>query len=327
MAIKEPGKKEMKTLMDLDPDDPRAAEIMAKICIPHAEGEAGKQKGVIPPWAVQYPKSENGVKPKSGDAALKKYREKLASGAPAFPVEMKDVQIGQNGPDDLDPLSLDDVEEKPVAAVKRKPRAKKEPQVDINAAIAQYVAATIANVEKAHKQAEVVEDVPARTDMDSRLSRFLAQKKRIAMKLGNGTIRMTVAAVIQDEFSITIILPIEGDGFTFTPDPDSKFTLAWDGKSVECYYPGTQFEIEALGLMGLVFLADTKQEVAARPVYPVRQPDGLVPYVAKQLPEEETKNVSFTTVDVKDNVVKEDKKYKYNPESGVMEDEFGLVKV
>ena len=58
MAIKEPGKKEMKTLMDLDPDDPRAAEIMAKICIPHAESEAGKQKGVIPPWAVQYPKSE-----------------------------------------------------------------------------------------------------------------------------------------------------------------------------------------------------------------------------------------------------------------------------
>ena len=112
MAIKEPGKKEMKTLMDLDPDDPRAAEIMAKICIPHAESEAGKQKGVIPPWAVQYPKSEKGVKPKSGDAALKKYREKLASGGPAFPVEMKDVQIGQNGPDDLDPLSLDDVEEK-----------------------------------------------------------------------------------------------------------------------------------------------------------------------------------------------------------------------
>ena len=122
MAIKEPGKKEMKTLMDLDPDDPRAAEIMAKICIPHAESEAGKQKGVIPPWAVQYPKSEKGVKPKSGDVALKKYREKLASGGPAFPVEMKDVQIGQNGPDDLDPLSLDDVEEKPVAAVKRKPR-------------------------------------------------------------------------------------------------------------------------------------------------------------------------------------------------------------
>lgn len=326
MAIKEPGKKEMKTLMDLDPDDPRAAEIMAKICIPHAEGEAGKQKGVIPPWAVQYPKSEKGVKPKSGDAALKKYREKLASGAPAFPVEMKDVQIGQNGPDDLDPLSLDDVEEKPVAAVKRKPRAKKELQVDMNAAIAQYVAATIANVEKARKQAEDVEDIPARTDMDSRLSRFLAQKKRIAMKLGNGTIRMTVAAVIQDEFSITIILPIEGDGFTFTPDPDSKFTLAWDGKSVECYYPGTQFEIEALGLMGLVFLANTKQEVAARPAYPVKQPDVLVPYVAKQLPEEETKNVSFTA-DVKDNVVKEDKKYKYNPESGFMEDEFGLVKV
>ena len=324
MAIKEPGKKEMKTLMDLDPDDPRAAEIMAKICIPHAESEAGKQKGVIPPWAVQYPKSEKGVKPKSGDVALKKYREKLASGGPAFPVEMKDVQIGQNGPDDLDPLSLDDVEEKPVAAVKRKPRAKKEPQAEM-AAIAQYVAATIANVEKARKQAEVEDDVPVKK-ADSRLERFLSQKKRIAMKLGNGTIRMTVAAVIQDEFSITIILPIEGDGFTFTPDPDSKFTLAWDGRSVECYYPGTQFEIEALGLMGLVFLANTKQEVAATPAYPVRQPDVVVPYVAKQLPDDMTKSVSFTA-DVKDNVVKEDKKYKYNPESGFMEDEFGLVKV
>jgi hypothetical protein len=191
----------------------------------------------------------------------------------------------------------------------------------MNAAIAQYVAATIANAEMARKKAEDVEDIPARTDMDSRLSRFLAQKKRIAMKLGNGTIRMTVAAVIQDEFSITIILPIEGDGFTFTPDPDSKFTLSWDGKSVECYYPGTQFEIEALGLMGLVFLANTKQEVAER------QPSVLVPYVAKPLPEEETKNVSFTTVVAKDNEVKEDKKYKYNPESGFMEDEFGLVKV
>lgn len=326
MPIKEPGKKEMKTLMDLDPDDPRAEEIMAKICIPHAEGEAGKQKGVIPPWAVKYPKSEKGVKPKSGDAALKKYREKLASGGPAFPVEMKDVQIGQNGPDDLDPLSLDDVDEKPVAAVKRKPRAKKEPQVDINAAIAQYVAATIANVEKASKKAEDVEDVPVKKT-DSRLERFLAQKKRIAMKLGNGTIRMTVAAVIQDEFSITIILPIEGDGFTFTPDPDSKFTLSWDGRHVECYYPGTQFEIEALGLMGLVFLADTKQEVAERPSGIERQPSVLVPYVAKQMPGEEKNTVSFTTADVKDNVVKEDKKYKYNPESGFMEDEFGLVKV
>lgn len=324
MAIKEPGKKEMKTLMDLDPDDPRAKEIMAKICIPHAEGEAGKQTGVVPPWAVKYPKSQKGVKPQNGDNVLKKYREKLASGAPAFPVEMKDVQIGQNGPDDLDPLSLDDVEEKPVAPVKKKPRAKKEPQVDMNAAIAQYVAATIANAEMARKKAEVVEDIPARTDMDSRLSRFLAQKKRIAMKLGNGTIRMTVSAVIQDEFSITIILPIEGDGFTFTPDPDSKFTLAWDGKSAECYYPGTQFEIEALGLMGLVFLANTKQEVAEKHEVAERQPSVLVPYVAKQLPEE---TVSFTTVVAKDNEVKEDKKYKYNPESGFMEDEFGLVKV
>ena len=99
---------DMKTLMQLDPGDPRAAEIMKRICVPHATSQTGAQEGVMPPWAVEYPKSKKGAKQLSGDEAIRKYIEKRSLGEVPYPVDAKNVQIGENKPGDLDPFLAED---------------------------------------------------------------------------------------------------------------------------------------------------------------------------------------------------------------------------
>ena len=301
----------MKALMDLDPDDPRAQELMKRICIPHATSASGAQDGVMPPWAVKYPKSQKGSKQLSGDEAIRKYIEKRSLGEVPYPVDAKDVQIGENRPGDLDPFTTED----PAPVVKKeaaeKPkRRKKAPGILEEDALRNIVETLVGKLDKLDqpKQREevVFMENPYKGKEPDVLSAYVSRRKRVRMKLENGSVNMSVIAVIPDTYSITLILPISDDGFMFTPDPGSDVLLSWDGCiPKKCYFPGSQFEIPELKIMGMVFMCDLSEREEAKP----------------ETHREEKPEVRERTTPVKQ------AEYKYNPESGFMEDEFGLVKV
>ena len=308
---------DMKTLMKLDPGDPRAAEIMKRICVPHATSETGAQEGVVPPWAVKYPKSKKGAKQLSGDEAIRKYIEKRSLGEVPYPVDAKNVQIGENKPGDLDPFLAEDPKTPEVEddegqdEEKPKRRRKKANAVEDAAmsVIAQLVASAIST-----KSTAAVPDEPKQVKEDETvLDGYVKKRTRVRMKLANGMVNMSVIDVIPDTYSITLILPLNDDGFMFTPDPGSDVELSWPGVSPKkCYFPGSQFEIPALRIMGMVFMCDLSEEETAL-VEPVKK-------------EEVNKAPANNTV-YHDRVVPKKTEYKFNPETGFMEDEFGLVKV
>ena len=308
---------DMKTLMQLDPGDPRAAEIMKRICVPHATSATGAQDGVMPPWAVKYPKSKQGAKQLSGDEAIRKYIEKRSLGEVPYPVDAKNVQIGENKPGDLDPFLAEDPktpeveDEEEQEEEKPKRRRKKANAVEDAAltAVAQLVAAAI-GAKTAEKAPEEPKVVPESNDV---LGGYLKKRTRVRMKLSTGTVNMSVIDVVPDTYSITLILPMSDDGFMFTPDPGSDVELSWQGETPKkCYFPGSQFEIPALKLMGMVFMCDLSNEDTV-PAEPVKKA--------------EVNETAVNNSVYRDRPVPKKPEYKYNPETGFMEDEFGLVKV
>lgn len=301
------GSAAMKTMMSLDPNDPRADEIMSKICVPHAsEGTGGKQKGVKLPWQVEYPKSK-GKQQIDGIDAINRYRKKIASGAPAFPVEMDNVKIGGPQPGEVDPFSVPDnkteeeitgfIKDIPVAKPRRKTVKKVDSNADLVTGLVEKLSELLGNkqteadntpMENPYKYEDVLGDYKRRMEM-------------VRLKLPNGQIQMPCIAVVPDQYSVTVIMRCDNQGFTFIPDPGTDLYISWKGgRDMKAYFPGSQFVIQELGIMGLVFMVDVNNTEVASQQAPVK----------KVMPD---KNVAGL--------------FKFNPESGMEEDEFGLGKV
>ena len=311
----------MNKLISLSLSDPHAQDIMAKLCVPSATGASGAQLGVEKPWKQKFPSSK-GKKPISSDEAIRRYREKLASDAPAYPVEQANAQIGGSDPEDLDPFTDDAdgvpssprreaVEEAAEAPEKaRKPRRTRQDKVD--ASLGEALLAALANIASAGKEAAKRPEPVPEKPVPSVLSEYKARKEVVRMKLSTGQVTMPCLSVVQEEYSVTIVMDADANGFMFVPESGSEVTIAWKGRTVKAYYPGAQFTIPELGITGLVFLADPNQtsstETSSRIVAgDVRVESGSSSTAVPPPPPES--------------------KFTFNPESGMEEDEFGLTRV
>lgn len=284
----------IKQLANLDLNDPNAAAIMSKICIPHAE-KNGAQEGRPSPAKMKYPSSK-GKKPISSDEAIKRYREKISRGDTAYPMEQPDAQVGSSSPDDLDPFTGAE----PVKEPEEEPKTRKRrSRADVTDRLLELIVDKLALVEAAKAVAEREAPVAntANTPSDV-LSAFKRRHETIKIKLSTGQVTMPCLAVQQEAYGITVFMDDDANGFVFVPESGTEVHLSWGGRApVKAYFPGAQFTIPTLGITGMVFLSDPDE---------------------KPLPVEEAKPA-----------VKEPPKpsFKFNPESGMEEDEFGLTKV
>jgi hypothetical protein len=74
------------------------------------------------------------------------------------------------------------------------------------------------------------------------------------LEMQDGAMSMTCIQVLDGQFSLTILLPLDDSGATFIPKPGSEITVVAKGVRQSCYFPGAHFEIPELKLLGLVFI-------------------------------------------------------------------------
>ena len=303
----------IKKLANLDLKDPNAAAIMAKICVPHAEAN-GAQEGRPSPARMKYPSSK-GKKPISSDEAIKRYREKLKSGGPVYPVEQPDVQLGETAPDDLDPFTTAEpvVEKKavedPEPETKRTRRSRSESRTTSDRLL-ELLLDRIAPLEaskaiSARQTPEAREGNTSNTHASNPLDEFKKLKEVVRIKLATGLITMPCLYVQQENFSITVFMDANANGFVFVPEEGMEVALSWGNQPpVKAYFPGAQFTLPKLGISGMVFLSDPEE----RPL--PKKPQEPAP--VKKAPSEPPQQPPV---------------FKFNPETGLEEDEFGLTKV
>lgn len=88
----------------------------------------------------------------------------------------------------------------------------------------------------------------------NKVTDYMSQRTSITLELTDTMIMVKVIDVIETSFSVTLLLPTQGDGFTFIPKPGSSVTIHNRSKQIPCYFPGTSFEVDALGILGLSFV-------------------------------------------------------------------------
>jgi hypothetical protein len=85
-------------------------------------------------------------------------------------------------------------------------------------------------------------------------SAYMNQRKRVTLELTDTTLSIAAIDVILSRYSVTILLPQTADGGTFLPKPGSELNIVVDDKSLACYFPGAQFDIPQLKMLGLTFI-------------------------------------------------------------------------
>ena len=121
-------------------------------------------------------------------------------------------------------------------------------------------------VTKPSVQTQTVTNVPVRDDMQyvqvapgpTLTEQFLLKRERIILGLADGSMQMTVMAVIPSTYGVTILLPLSDDSVTFIPKPGSEIRITKADESWDCYFPGITFELPALQMFGMVFVRNTE---------------------------------------------------------------------
>lgn len=96
--------------------------------------------------------------------------------------------------------------------------------------------------------------VPTVKAVQSPAEQYLAKRQRVTLELQDSTIGMQVVDAIVSRLSITLLLPSGRDGGTVVPKPGSELEIVIDERSYPAFFPGTQFDIPALGVLGLAFI-------------------------------------------------------------------------
>jgi hypothetical protein len=86
----------------------------------------------------------------------------------------------------------------------------------------------------------------------SKAESYLKKRTRVTLELKETEMTLSAIDVIMDRCSITILLPMTSDSGTVVPKPGIDLKVITDGETYACYYPGTKFEVPALGLAGMV---------------------------------------------------------------------------
>lgn len=88
----------------------------------------------------------------------------------------------------------------------------------------------------------------------SPVTEFLARRVPITLELADTMLMVKAVAMIETPYSVTLLIPVTKDGFTFVPKPGSSVTVLTNNSRIECYFPGTSFELTELGILGLSFV-------------------------------------------------------------------------
>lgn len=83
---------------------------------------------------------------------------------------------------------------------------------------------------------------------------FLETRVPITLELADTMLMVKAVAMIETPYSVTLLIPVTKDGFTFVPKPGSSVTVLTNNSRIECYFPGTSFELADLGVLGLSFV-------------------------------------------------------------------------
>ena len=89
---------------------------------------------------------------------------------------------------------------------------------------------------------------------DTPEQKYLKQRRRITLELQDSTMSCSCIDVIVGRYSVTLLLPTSQDGGIVTPRPGSALTIQDGANTYAVFYPGAQFEVEALRLIGLSFI-------------------------------------------------------------------------
>lgn len=88
---------------------------------------------------------------------------------------------------------------------------------------------------------------------DSEVDKYLATKKRIAIKTNDGTFMLSVVDIKYSLDSVVVLLPLKDDSVTFIPNKGTEMTITWrdQGKdhAEQVYFPGTVAEFPELGVI------------------------------------------------------------------------------
>ena len=91
----------------------------------------------------------------------------------------------------------------------------------------------------------------------SRTDLYFKQRTRVSFIMPNGTYAVPAVDVRVTESGVIILLPYSDNDATFIPNAGSRFTIMHAGKQTPCYFPGTVFTLEPLGVTVLALLLDS----------------------------------------------------------------------
>jgi hypothetical protein len=88
-------------------------------------------------------------------------------------------------------------------------------------------------------------------------SEFFNARTRVSFVMPNGTYLVPAIAVRIEENGVIILLPSGDNDATFVPNAGSKFSIVSGSQRVNCFFPGTVFTLQQLGVTVLTMLKDT----------------------------------------------------------------------
>jgi hypothetical protein len=83
---------------------------------------------------------------------------------------------------------------------------------------------------------------------------YLKQRQRVSFELENGTYSIPAVDVCAGALGVIILLPCNAQDATFTPNPGTKVRVGWGDKTWDCYFPGTSFMLEQLGVLVITMI-------------------------------------------------------------------------
>jgi hypothetical protein len=86
------------------------------------------------------------------------------------------------------------------------------------------------------------------------MTAYLSKRMRVTLELVDGFMTVSAIDVKQTKYGVTLLLPIQRDGSVFIPKPGSEITVVVGDSRTPCFFPGTYFESEELGIVGLTFV-------------------------------------------------------------------------
>ena len=76
----------------------------------------------------------------------------------------------------------------------------------------------------------------------------------VTLNLGIGMMVVKAIDILECQYGLTMLLPLDQEGGTFIPNPGSEISIQRGDKIWNCFFPGVHFSMPEVGVLGLVFI-------------------------------------------------------------------------